>query len=70
MQLTVYLTLVTSTELLESLLVVETLSNVDGLLLNGNQHVAGFVVETLLRRVVSNVLNGIANDLLVVKLYG
>ena len=40
-------TLVTGTELLESLLVVETLGNVGGLLLNGNEDVAGLVVEAL-----------------------
>lgn len=60
-------TLVTSTELLESLLVVETLSNVGRLLLNGNEDVARLVVEALVRRVVANVLDGIADNLLVVE---
>lgn len=40
-------TLVTSTELLKSLLVVQTLSNVRALLLNGDQDIAGLVVEAL-----------------------
>jgi hypothetical protein len=60
-------TLVTSTELLESLLVVETLSNVGRLLLNGNEDVACLVVETLLGRVVADVLDGTTDDLLVVE---
>ena len=60
-------TLVTSTELLKSLLVVETLSNVGRLLLNGNQYVARLVVETLAGVIVANVLDGVADDLLVVK---
>lgn len=60
-------TLVTSTELLESLLVVETLGNVGRLLLNGDENVAGLVVETLVGAVVTNVLDGLTDDLLVVK---
>lgn len=47
---------------------METLSNVDRLLLNGNQNVAGLVVETLLRRVVADVLDSVADDLLVIEL--
>jgi hypothetical protein len=60
-------TLVTSTELLQSLLVVQTLSNVGRLLLNGDEDVASLVVEALLGRVVANVLDGSADDLLVVE---
>jgi hypothetical protein len=60
-------TLVSSTELLESLLVVETLSNVGRLLLNGNEDVACLVVEALVGGVVANVLDGITDDLLVVE---
>lgn len=60
-------TLVTGTELLKSLLVVETLSNVGGLLLNGNQDVASLVVETLLRGIVTDVLDSATDDLLVVQ---
>ena len=60
-------TLVTGTELLKSLLVVETLSNVGRLLLNGNEDVACLVVEALLRRVVADVLDGATDDLLVVE---
>ena len=60
-------TLVTSTELLESLLVVETLSNVGRLLLNSNEDVACLVVEALLGGVVTDVLDGTTNDLLVVE---
>lgn len=47
---------------------VETLSNVGRLLLNGNQDVTGLVVETLLGRVVTDLLDGVSNDLLVVDL--
>ena len=61
-------TLVTGTKLLESLLVVETLSNIGALLLNGNEDVASLVVEALLGRVVANVLDGVTDDLLVVDL--
>jgi hypothetical protein len=61
-------TLVTSTKLLESLLVVKTLGNVGALLLNGNEDVASLVVEALLGRVVANVLDGVTDDLLVVDL--
>jgi hypothetical protein len=61
-------TLVTGTELLESLLVVKTLSNVGALLLNGDEDVASLVVEALLGRVVADVLDGVTDDLLVVDL--
>jgi hypothetical protein len=61
-------TLVTGTKLLESLLVVKTLSNIGALLLNGNEDVASLVVETLLGRIVANVLDGVTDDLLVVNL--
>lgn len=59
--------MVTSTELLQSLIVVQTLSNVGRLLLNGNEDIAGLVVEALLGVVVTNVLDGISDDLLVVE---
>jgi hypothetical protein len=60
-------TLVTGTKLLESLLVVETLSDIGRLLLNGNEDVACLVVEALVGRVVADVLDGITDDLLVVE---
>ena len=60
-------TLVTSTKLLESLLVVETLGDIGRLLLNGNQDVASLVVETLLGVIVTNVLDGTTDDGLVVE---
>jgi hypothetical protein len=60
--------LITSTKLLKRLLVVKTLCDIRALLLDRDQHVAGLVVETLLRAVVSNVLNRLTNDLLVVDL--
>lgn len=60
-------TLVTSTEELEGT-VVETLSDIGGLLLNGNEDVAGLVVEALGRVVVADLLDGVADDLLVVDL--
>jgi hypothetical protein len=59
--------LVTGTKLLESLLIVQTLGNVGRLLLNGNENIARLVVEALLGRVVTNVLDGVADDLLVVE---
>lgn len=61
-------TLVTGTELLQSLIVVETLSNVGGLLLNGDKDVAGLVVKTLRGVIITDVLDGITDDLLVVQL--
>jgi hypothetical protein len=60
-------TLVTGTELLESLLVVQTLGDVGRLLLNGNEDVAGLVVEALVGAVVANVLDRIADNFLVVE---
>lgn len=60
-------TLVTGTELLEGLLVVETLRDIGGLLLNGDEQVAGLVVETLGRVIVADVLDGLTDDLLVVE---
>jgi hypothetical protein len=47
---------------------VETLGNVGRLLLNGYEDVAGFVVKALGRIVVANVLNGVADNVLVVEL--
>lgn len=61
-------TLVTSTELLESLLVVKTLSDIGRLLLNGDEQVAGLVVKTLGRVIIADVLDGVTDDLLVVEL--
>jgi len=46
---------------------VETLGDVGRLLLNGNEDVAGLVVETLVGAVVTNVLDGLTDDLLVVE---
>jgi hypothetical protein len=60
-------TLVTSAQLLQRLLVVQTLCDIWTLLFNGNKDVAGLVVETLLRGVVADVLDGITDDLLVVQ---
>jgi hypothetical protein len=60
-------TLVTSTEGLKSLLVVKTLGNIGGLLLNGNEKVASLVVEALVGRVVADVLDSVSYDLLVVQ---
>jgi len=45
---------------------VDALSNVGGLLFEGNEDVAGLVVESFGRVVISDVLDGVANDLLVV----
>lgn len=60
-------TLVTGTEVLKSLFEVKTLSDIGGLLLNGNEDVAGVVVEALGRGVVADILDGVTNDGLVVK---
>jgi hypothetical protein len=46
---------------------VETLGDVGRLLLNGNEDVASLVVETLVGAVVTNVLDGLTDDLLVVE---
>jgi hypothetical protein len=59
--------LVSSTELLQSGIIVETLSDIGGLLLNGDQDVAGLVVEALRGVIVTDVLDGATDDLLVVK---
>lgn len=61
-------TLVTSTELLEGLLVMQALGDIGRLLLNGNKQVEGLVVETLLRVVIANISDGVADNLLVVEL--
>lgn len=60
-------TLVTSTVVLE-VTVVETLGDIGGLLLDGDEDVASLVVEALLGVVVSNLLDGLTDDLLVVEL--
>lgn len=60
-------TLVTSTESLEGLVVVKTLSNIGGLLLNGDEQVAGLVVEALVGGVVADILDSGTDDLLVVE---
>lgn len=46
---------------------METLGNIGGLLLDGNQNVASLVVKALGGVVVSNVLDGISDDFLVVE---
>jgi hypothetical protein len=66
-RLTEHDTLVTSTELLEGLLVVQTLGNIGRLLLNGDEDVASLVVEALVGAVVANVLDGLTDNLLVVE---
>lgn len=60
-------TLVTSTELLEGLLVVEALCDIGRLLLDSNQNVASLVIEALGRVVVSDILNGTSDNFLVVE---
>mmetsp|Transcript_16354 Transcript_16354/g.30347 ORF Transcript_16354/g.30347 Transcript_16354/m.30347 type:complete len:266 (+) Transcript_16354:642-1439(+) len=58
-------TLITGTKVFH-LLCVNGLGNIGRLLLNGNNNVAGLVVETLGRVVVTNVLDGITDNLFVV----
>ena len=48
--------------------VVKTLGDIGGLLLNGNKDVTGLVVETLVRVVVADLLDGVSDDGLVVDL--
>jgi hypothetical protein len=60
-------TLITSTVVLE-VTVVKTLSDIGRLLLNGDEDVASLVIETLGRVIVSNVADGVTDDLLVVQL--
>ena len=59
-------TLITSTDGLERP-VVKALSDIGRLLLNGNKNVASFVIKTFLRVVVTNLLDRLADDLLVVE---
>ena len=60
-------TLVTSAHGFESS-VVEALCDIGTLLLNGHKNIARLVIETFLRVVVSDPLDGLADDLLVVEL--
>lgn len=46
---------------------MQTLCDIWGLLLNGDQDVAGLVVETLFRVIVTNVFDSVSDDLLVVE---
>mmetsp|Transcript_1192 Transcript_1192/g.3105 ORF Transcript_1192/g.3105 Transcript_1192/m.3105 type:complete len:302 (+) Transcript_1192:848-1753(+) len=59
-------TLVTGTEVLLGLAKVHALGNIRGLLLNGDEHVAGLVVETLGGVVEADHLDGFTDDSLVV----
>ena len=58
--------MVTSTNVLNLTVNVNTLGDVGGLLLNGANDVAGLVVNAFGDVVVADVFNGIANNLLVV----
>ena len=60
-------TLIASAEALEGA-VVKTLSDIGRLLLNCDEDVAGLVVKTLFGVVVTDFLDGVSNDLLVVDL--
>ena len=60
-------TLITSTMVLE-VTVVKALGNIGGLLLDGDENVASLVVKALGGVVVANLLDGLADDLLVVEL--
>jgi len=61
-------TLITGTESLEAVVKVKTLGDIRRLLLNGDEKVAGLVVEALGGVIVTNVLDGVTDDLLVVDL--
>jgi hypothetical protein len=54
-------TLVTGTVVLQ-VTVVQTLGDIGGLLLDGNQDVTGLVVETLLGVIVTNLLDGVSDN--------
>jgi hypothetical protein len=58
-------TLITGTGVFE-VSVVETLGDFSRLLLNGNKDVTGLVVETLVRVVVTNLLDGVSDNRLVI----
>jgi len=58
-------TLITGTGVFE-VSVVKTLGDLSGLLLNGNKDVTGLVVETLVRVVVTDLLDGISDNRLVI----
>jgi hypothetical protein len=58
-------TLITGTGVFE-VSVVETLGDFSRLLLNGNKDVTGLVVETLVRVVVTDLLDGISDNRLVI----
>ena len=45
---------------------VETLGDFSGLLLDSNEDVTGLVVETLVRVVVTDLLDGVSDDFLVI----
>lgn len=60
--------LVTSAEVLEAVVEVEALSDIGGLLLNGDEKVERLVVEALGRVIIADALDGLADDLLVVNL--
>jgi hypothetical protein len=58
-------TLITGTGVLE-VSVVKTLGDLSGLLLDSNKNVTGLVVETLVRVVVTDLLDGVSDNRLVV----
>ncbi|KAH3664771.1 hypothetical protein OGATHE_003586 [Ogataea polymorpha] len=60
-------TLVTGSKLLQGLVIVQTLSNVWRLLLDSDQNITCLIIETFVGVIISNVLNGISDDLLVVQ---
>jgi hypothetical protein len=60
-------TLVTSSKLLKRLLVMKTLGDIWGLLLDSDQDIAGLVVEALSGVIITDILDGVTDDLLVVE---
>ena len=59
--------LVTGTQLLEGLVIMKTLGDVRGLLLDGHEDIAGLVIETLVRAIIANVLDSVTDNFLVVQ---
>lgn len=64
--ITKHVALVTSAHILKLTVNVNTLGDIRGLSLDGDNDVAGTVVDTLLLIIITDLLEGVANDLLIV----
>ena len=61
-------TLITGTEVLQAVVEMEALGNIGRLLLNGDEKVEGLVIEALGGVIIADILDGVADNLLVVNL--